>query len=308
MITVNLHIDQVSEPKIDPDPFSNLVLEDEIKDTIEALVCNYAQRDSKVESWSKDFVRDKGEGRIFLLHGSPGVGKTCTAECVADLIKRPLLPLTCGDMGVTASEVEKNFNLFFELGERWGAVVLMDEADIYLEQRTSENLERNSLVSVFLRSLEYFRGILFLTTNRVGSFDDAFISRIHVALHYKRLNDDYRAKIWEKNFNRLSKEDSISIAPGAIIYVTTDTDVRAVEWNGREIRNAFQTAVALAQYQARKQGKVQVVLQADHLKRVVKMSKLFKDYINSTHKDQDEAKRAIIEERRNDAFDSLQRN
>jgi hypothetical protein len=161
---------------------------------------------------------------------------------------------------------------------------------------------------VFLRSLEYFRGILFLTTNRVGSFDDAFISRIHVALHYKRLNDDYRAKIWEKNFNRLSKEDSISIAPGAIIYVTTDPDVRAVEWNGREIRNAFQTAVALAQYQARKEGKVQVVLQADHLKRVVKMSKLFKDYITSTHKNQDEAKRAFIEERRNDTFDSLQRN
>ncbi len=66
---------------------------------------------------------------------------------MADLIKRPLLPLTCGDMGVTASEVEANFNRFFELGERWGAVVLMDEADIYLEQRTSENLERNSLVS-----------------------------------------------------------------------------------------------------------------------------------------------------------------
>jgi hypothetical protein len=76
IITVELHIDQVSEPKIDPDPFSNLVLEDEIKDTIEALVCNYAQRDLKVESWSKDFVRNKGEGRIFLLHGSPGVGKT----------------------------------------------------------------------------------------------------------------------------------------------------------------------------------------------------------------------------------------
>jgi hypothetical protein len=76
IIIVTLHIDQVSAPKIDPDPFSNLVLEDEIKDTIEALVCNYAQRDSTTGSWSKDFVRDKGEGRIFLLHGSPGVGKT----------------------------------------------------------------------------------------------------------------------------------------------------------------------------------------------------------------------------------------
>ena len=73
---VQFHVDQVSDPKIDADPFSNLVLEDEIKDTIEALVCNYAQIDSKVESWGKDFVRDKGEGRIFLLHGSPGVGKT----------------------------------------------------------------------------------------------------------------------------------------------------------------------------------------------------------------------------------------
>ena len=66
---------------------------------------------------------------------------------MADLIQRPLLPLTCGDMGVEAIEVEKQFNHFFELGERWGAVILMDEADIYLEQRTSENLARNSLVS-----------------------------------------------------------------------------------------------------------------------------------------------------------------
>jgi hypothetical protein len=71
----------------------------------------------------------------------------CTAECVADLIGRPLLSLTCGDMGITASDVEKNFKEFIDLGERWGAVVLMDEADVYLEQRTSENLQRNSLVS-----------------------------------------------------------------------------------------------------------------------------------------------------------------
>jgi hypothetical protein len=160
------------------------------------------------------------------------------------------------------------------------------------------------VAKVFLRSLEYFRGILFLTTNRVGAFDDAFISRIHVALHYKRLTDEYRGKIWEKNFNRLAKEGSITIAPGAIMYVISDPDARAVEWNGREIRNAFQTAVALAQYQARKEGKEQVVLEAGHLRRVVKMSRLFKDYITSTHKNQDEAKRAIIEERRNDGFET----
>jgi hypothetical protein len=50
-------------------------------------------------------------------------------------------------MGIEPRNVEANFKHFFELGELWGAVVLMDEADVYLEQRTSESLQRNSLVS-----------------------------------------------------------------------------------------------------------------------------------------------------------------
>ncbi|RDW84884.1 hypothetical protein BP6252_02474 [Coleophoma cylindrospora] len=299
---VSLHLDRVSEPAIDPSPFENLVLEDETKETIEALVSNYIQTDAKAQSWSTDFIKSKGEGRIFLLHGSPGVGKTCTAECVADLIRRPLLSLTCGDMGITADEVEATFKDFIDLGEKWGAVVLMDEADIYLEQRTSESLQRNSLVSVFLRTLEYFRGILFLTTNRIGVFDEAFISRIHVALHYKKLNNDYRKKIWQKNFTRLEKEGTVTVAMATVIYAVTDSDVMAVEWNGREIRNAFQTAVALAQYEARKHNKDKVVLEVEHLKRVVKMSQKFKGYLASTHKNQDEHKRARVDERRNDDF------
>jgi hypothetical protein len=71
-------------------------------------------------------------------------------EIVADYMKRPLLPLTCGDMGITASDVQANITKYFELGERWGAVILMDEADIYLEQRAPDQLERNSLVSGIL--------------------------------------------------------------------------------------------------------------------------------------------------------------
>jgi hypothetical protein len=50
-------------------------------------------------------------------------------------------------MGIVPRDVEANLKRFFELGELWGAVVLMDEADVYLEQRTSESLQRNSLVS-----------------------------------------------------------------------------------------------------------------------------------------------------------------
>lgn len=76
---MKLHIDNISEPIIENDPFQYLVLDSEIKDTIKSLVWNYSQSDAKVKSWSEDFVKEKGEGRILLLHGSPGVGKTCTA-------------------------------------------------------------------------------------------------------------------------------------------------------------------------------------------------------------------------------------
>lgn len=125
----------------------------------------------------------------------------------------------------------------------------------------------------------------------MASFDSAFISRIHVALHYKRLNDDDRRQIWAKNFSRLKKEGVVEVNPETIIFAVSDPEVQAVEWNGREIRNAFLTAVAMAGYEAKEQHKSAVTLEPKHLRSVVKMSRLFKDYISSTQKNQDEASR-----------------
>ncbi len=58
-----------------------------------------------------------------------GVGKTSTAECVADLTQRPLFPITCGDIGETASEVQKSLDYNFQLARKWGCVLLLDEAE-----------------------------------------------------------------------------------------------------------------------------------------------------------------------------------
>ena len=62
-----------------------------------------------------------------------------------------------------------------------GCVALLDEGDVFLEQRTLTDLDRNALASVFLRVLEYYEGILILTSNRVGTFDEAFKSRIQLS-------------------------------------------------------------------------------------------------------------------------------
>ena len=75
-----------------------------------------------------------------------------------------------------AAKLEPRLSTIFQIAQQWHAVLLLDEADVFLEKRSSQNLTRNSLVSVFLRKLEYCIEILFLTTNRVTEFDDAIIT------------------------------------------------------------------------------------------------------------------------------------
>ena len=133
------------------------------KDTIKALVKTYADSDGQTDLFGADFIRGKGEGQIFLLHGPPGTGKTLTAgmnfckafeknanyvpESVAEYTKRPLLSITAADLGHEPVNLEQNLLRFFKNATNWGAIVLLDEADVYLERRSSNDLGRNSIVS-----------------------------------------------------------------------------------------------------------------------------------------------------------------
>ena len=76
-----------------------------------------------------------------------GVGKTSTAECVAEATGKPLFPITCGDLGLTPEHVEKTLRDTFHLAQLWDCVLLLDEADIFLAQRNKTDLQRNALVS-----------------------------------------------------------------------------------------------------------------------------------------------------------------
>ena len=219
---------------------------------------------------------------------------------MAEFTSRPLLSLTCGDIGTNEFYVEEALSKWFKLAEIWGAVMLIDEADVYLERREVNELDRNGLVSVFLRAMEYYRGILFLTTNRVGHFDPAFFSRIHVYIGYRPLDREGRKRIWLQFFQKLELERSgeVCVAAGAKKYVLSDDVLEDIEWNGREIRNAFQTAVALAEYEAttkqkkrilaggKKEGEIEgqgleIELCQYHFEKVVDMSDNFKKYLAS---------------------------
>jgi hypothetical protein len=71
----------------------------------------------------------------------------CVLECVAQYTRRPLLRLTVADIGTDEKEMEDILNEWFARGADWGAVILIDEADVFLEKRQVKDLQRNSLVS-----------------------------------------------------------------------------------------------------------------------------------------------------------------
>ncbi|KAI5812977.1 P-loop containing nucleoside triphosphate hydrolase protein [Pyronema omphalodes] len=230
---VQFFIDLVNPPVWNSQAYSQLVLPAAQKTLIKALVETHVKGQSRFD----DFISGKGRGLVAILHGPPGVGKTLTAESVAHAAKRPLYCVSSGELGTEASELEKNLAVILDMASSWKAVVLLDEADVFLEKRSEHDLKRNALVSIFLRLLEYYEGILFLTTNRVATFDEAFQSRIHVSLRYSDLDKNARRKVWG-NFKE--KVEGMELS---------DQDLETLaeyELNGREIKNAIGTAKTLA--------------------------------------------------------------
>ncbi|KAI9795899.1 MAG: hypothetical protein M1833_006626 [Piccolia ochrophora] len=161
----------------------------------------------------KDLIKGKGEGLVILLYGPPGVGKTLTAESVAQATGRPLFPVSVAEIGLEPTQVELNLGVMFELAASWQAVLLFDEADVFLESRTSfqADLQRNALVSVLLRVLEYYEGILILTTNRLKQFDHAVLSRVNLAVKYEDLNEEQKRNIFEKFIRQLNDSNTENI-------------------------------------------------------------------------------------------------
>lgn len=74
-------------------------------------------------------------------------------------------------------------------------MLLLDEADVFMRTRSLDHAS-NTHITMFLRMLEYYRGIMFLTTNRVNDFDPAMQSRIHLAIKYSPLNMETRRSLW----------------------------------------------------------------------------------------------------------------
>ncbi|KAI7082490.1 hypothetical protein KC356_g8321 [Hortaea werneckii] len=272
--------------------FDSLVLPPAQKSIVRALVESHRFHAAKTLD---DVVQGKGKGLVAVLHGPPGTGKTLTAEGISELLKCPLYMVSAGELGTDPARLEHELQKILDIAHSWGAVLLLDEADVFLEKREVHDIHRNALVSIFLRLLEYFQGILFLTTNRVDTFDEAFQSRIHLPLRYGELSAKAKRRVWGMFLemargNSASSSASSSSSSGegqggagfeggkvmkevsgvrVADFSEEDLDVLARhQLNGRQIKNAVRTAQALAL----KEGQV---LGMEQVKKVLEVSESF---------------------------------
>jgi hypothetical protein len=192
----------IDEIKWNDEAFSSLVLPSRIKQNLKGLVSSHRFNAAKTID---DVIQGKGKGLNVVLHGPPGVGKTLTGESIAEYLKCPLYAVSAGELGTNSRTLETDLNRIMDITHSWGAILLLDEADVFLEARQPHDIHRNSLVSVFLRLTEYYQGILFLTTNRVETFDEAFQSRIHMGIRYENLPAKARKKIWMHHVGKVEK-------------------------------------------------------------------------------------------------------
>ncbi|MGH6691328.1 MAG: AAA family ATPase, partial [Gammaproteobacteria bacterium] len=186
-LRLRVHLGQLTRYEYDPSLGDKLVLPKEERRLVEMLLAH--------KGGFRDIIKGKGMGAVILCAGPPGTGKTLTAEVYCEVAARPLYSVQCSQLGLHAEALEKALLKVFARAQRWNAILLLDEADVYVAERGTD-LEQNAIVGVFLRVLEYYKGVLFLTTNRADLVDDAVASRCIAKIPYGVPVPAQQARIW----------------------------------------------------------------------------------------------------------------
>lgn len=171
-----------------PELRDKLILSEEHAELIDTLTAD-------MDVLMEDVISGKSGGTAILCQGVAGTGKTLTAEIYSEVIKRPLYRVHSGQLGTNSGTVETELKKALDNAMRWRAVLLIDEADVFISMR-GDDLEKNAVIGVFLRVLEYYNGLLFLTTNRVDQIDEAILSRCIAIIKFTVPSAAERERLW----------------------------------------------------------------------------------------------------------------
>lgn len=223
-----------------------LILPKEVKTLTQMLVGG-----AKGSFENEDIIEGKSQSTVIACIGAPGVGKTLTAEVLAEASKKPLYKIPADQLGGTAGALEKKLRLVLRRAERWDAVLMIDEANAYIHARGTD-ISQNAIVGVFLRLIEYFKGTLIFTTNQTAKsakskqltadtgfdIDDAILNRCDAVIPMGLPTKEDAKEIWKVQRELLKVED--------LTDSMIDKLVARYEMSGRSIRKLLLNAARWA--------------------------------------------------------------
>lgn len=237
---VEIHAGNLERYEYAQDLEKKLILPADTKELVTVLIEGAAHK-------MEDIITGKVGGVIVICTGYPGTGKTLTAEVYSEQIRRPLYVVQCAQLGTDEEELEGELKLVLSRTTRWGAILLIDEADVYVRAREND-LQQNAIVGVFLRVLERFQGVLFMTSNRATAIDDAIMSRAIAHIKYDLPDHEQLKLIWEV----LAENYKVDLYP-------KDFEMLATEFpgiSGRNVKTLLKLATAVARKEQYKRDEV----------------------------------------------------
>ncbi|KAL7773940.1 hypothetical protein CFE70_003908 [Pyrenophora teres f. teres 0-1] len=212
------YVDDIHSVKWNDWAFKRIVFAEDSKNLLLALVKSHKD----IKTIGQDIIPGKGNGFVVHLSGPPGTGKTLTAEALADEARRPFLRIQAETLRSGGEDLETTLEDAFRLATEWDALLLID---------------------ALMTSLEYYSGLLFLTTNFPENIDEAFASRIDLHFEYPSLDRQARCKLLNNVTDFIKSSDTFTQS----VDLSDDDIWDLARWklNGRELKNAAKVASRL---------------------------------------------------------------
>lgn len=221
--------------------WDDLVVSDFIGKELRALETRCRERETLCTQAGRAFTNNLNRGVRAMFSGPSGTGKTLAARVLAAALQMDLYRV---DLAAVVNkyigETERNLNEVFSRAEELDVILLLDEGDSLMTQRTDvqnandryANLETNYL----LQRLESYEGIVIVTTNAGKRIDNAFLRRLDVVIDFALPDATERRRLWN---NHLPASHTLS--PDLLEEV-----VQHCALSGGQIRNAALYATLLA--------------------------------------------------------------
>lgn len=187
--------------------FDSVIIPEEDKKAILSAIEQVENHELIFEKWGFGEIFEKGTAISMLFYGVPGTGKTLMAQAIADKLEKKLKVI--GSAEIESSEpggAERAIKAFFE-GCKSDTILLFDECDSLIFDRSQVGSILAAQVNQLLGSLEKFTGIVIFTTNRLGHLDEAFNRRLSLKLEFKMPTKAQRVDIWKRMFPKKAPLD-----------------------------------------------------------------------------------------------------